>query len=186
MTATSCKLSNAFRTQHGLPRLGQRGADPYSAFAPESMCKKMCDREPDVLDVAHLYVKAKMGHLPAHFAVDVSQAPNRRPWLCDGRIPSLHSRSIVWYNNSIIGVRTAFCIMGWPKPELRIPKALNEKACRELVGNMISIPLVGAAVLALAKVAPIGTVKLGRRRWKLLSAAPQSVPPQVEAIGSAP
>ena len=115
------------------------------------------------MDVAHLLFIKREGAVPPELAVDVSQTLVRCPWRV-GTFTSPSSSTKLVYQNKVVGVKSMFCLLGWPMSRLTLPPSLSENHFKTLVGNIISTPMMGGVLAAVFGSIQVGPLDLRRRK----------------------
>ena len=149
---TSAKNAQ-LRIDWGLPPAGKPKGHPWSSTAPASLTSRLQPRQWEVLDIALLHLENTFqaeGNTEVinSTCVDISQSAERRPWVVAG-VSTPHKNSQLYHigEKRILNMSTLFQLQGWQHERLILPD-ISVPEGRALVGNMMSIPAVGATLLA--------------------------------------
>ena len=143
----AAKGCRAFRQGFGLPKITHEDGQPFSSSASERLTKKLSAYQREVLDIAWLYVQKYSPETDMkQLTVDVSESPQHKPWRTDKRIPSLTTTSKIVFNGKILGYKSLFNMMGWPRNGFVIPDGLYQTDLNRMLGNMLCPPMVGCVL----------------------------------------
>jgi len=168
MTEKSEKASDAFRKEFGLVARRSASGQPFSSTADRSTLQSFTARELEVMDCADLYCRKFMNKSVNELAVDVSNTFGRKPWRANGEIPSPSTSSKLVVAGKLVGLKSMFMLMGWPRGSFRLPSGLSHSCVQTLLGNMLCPPVVGtvcAGILAADKHTPWTRQKPFALRW---------------------
>ena len=150
-------MSFVQRRSLGLPPASLYGTEsrPFSTQARVEQLQKFTNREKEVADISILRaMKENCGILPPWMVIDVSQSPNRHSFRSGG----FHMNTFTTSSHFLVipgmdiaaahelSPQQSFQLQGWPVEHLVIPPELNKTDLRTLVGNMISVPAIGAVL----------------------------------------
>ena len=122
-------------------------------------------RQKDILNIAFLSTCQRLGLDPASpeaaaaarsgdpgglgLLVDISQSVNRHPWTL-GRLHTVttSTKAYSFALERVLAPEEVLMMYGWPRPMAEAPHSIGRSRMRNLVGETMALPTIGAAIAA--------------------------------------
>jgi len=141
-----------FRATHGLPGPYEPGGSPWSeSLATPALLETLNGRTKDILNIAVCMELQKFPEgIREDFLVDTSQGIMMKRWRGDGMSQTLAcgTEQFLVMDGRFLSIGEAFQLQGWSRRRVSLLAGHSALVGQRLAGNMMSVPTVGAVLLA--------------------------------------